>query len=329
VLALTALTLANTARSQVQDDVFSVAWSPDGTLIAISGGEIGCDDSNTAGFAIRIFDSTTHELVKTLLGQTCTSTGVDWSPDGSQLVSFNSVQSVAYIWDVASEVLLRTVPLNTQGMSSVVWSPRGDLIASGTPGNFIVLWDPDSGQRMDDSLGGTSVDWSPDGSQVATGSVYDNLVVVYDVSTSQEVMILEGATRLTYSVDWSRSGDRIGAASVDNFARVWNASSGQLLLSVAVPELSDVRLSPDGQKLATTSLNGIIQIWDINTGYQVDSFIISAPIYAVGWSPENTELAYFDKISNTLQIVVPSLDPPTLTPTELAPIQGRQLLPKM
>jgi WD40 repeat protein len=93
--------------------------------------------------------------------------------------------------------------------------------------------------------------------------------------------------------------------------------------------LTDARLSPDGQKLATTSLDGIIQIWDINTGYQVDSFIISAPIYAVGWSPENTELAYFDKISNTLQIVVPSLDPPTLTPTELAPIQGRQLLPKM
>jgi WD40 repeat protein len=237
------------------------------------------------------------------------------------LVSFNSVQSVAYIWDVPSEVLLRTVPLNTQGMSSVVWSPRGDLIASGTPGNFIVLWDPDSGQRMDDSLGGTSVDWSPDGSQVATGSVYDNLVVVYDVSTSQEVMILEGATRLTYSVDWSRSGDRIGAASVDNFARVWNASSGQLLLSVAVPELSDVRLSPDGQKLATTSLDGIIQIWDVNTGYQVDSFISSAPAYTVGWSPDNTELAYFDKISNTLQVVTPSLAPPTPTPTKLAPIQ--------
>lgn len=315
VLALSTLVQVNIARSQIQDDVFSVAWSPDGSMIAISGGEIGCDDSNTAGFAIRIYNATTNEILKNLLGQTCTSTGLDWSPDGSQLVSFNSVQSVAYIWDVSTETLLRTVPLNTQGMSSVVWSPSGDLIASGTPGNSIILWDPDSGQIMGSSVGGTSVDWNPDGTRLVTGSTYDNLIIIQDVATRQELMTLTGATAFTYNVDWSPSGNRIVAAGSDNIARVWDASSGQLLLSLTVPNLTDARWSPDGQKLATTSLDGIIQVWDITTGYQLDSLTSSAAVYTVAWSPDGQKLAYFDKINNTLQVVTPSLDLPTPTPT--------------
>lgn len=315
MLALTTLVQVHTVRSQMQDDVFGVAWSPDGTMIAISGGAIGCDDSSITGFAIRIHDATTNEILKNLLGQTCTSTGLDWSPDGSQLVSFNSVQSVAYIWDVATEALLTTVSLNTQGMSSVVWSPSGELIASGTPGNSIILWDPVSGQIMGSSVGGTSVDWNPDGSQLVTGSMYDNLIMIQDVATRQELMILADATGFTYNVDWSPDGNRIAAAGSDNIARVWDTSSGQLLLSLTVLNLTDARWSPDGQKLATTSLDGIIQIWDITTGYRLDSITSSATVYTVAWSPDGQKLAYFDKINNALQVVTPSLALPTPTPT--------------
>lgn len=303
----TTLIQVNTVRSQTEDDVFAVVWSPDGTMIAISGGEIGCDDSNIAGFAIRIYDATTNEVLKNLIGQTCTSTGLDWSPDGSHLVSFNSVQSVAYIWDVSTETLLKTVPLNTQGMSSVVWSPAGDLIASGTPGNSIILWDPISGQIMGSSVGGTSVDWNSDGTRLVTGSTYDDLIIIQDVATRQELMTLVGDNAFTHNVDWSPSGNWIVATGSDNIARVWDSRSGQLLLSLNVPNLTDARWSPDGQRLATTNLDGTIQVWDIATGYQLDSLNSSTVVFTVAWSPDGQKLAYFDKFNNSLQIVTPSL----------------------
>jgi WD40 repeat protein len=94
---------SGTAYIPTQDQVHSVVWSPDGSMIAISGGIAGCDDVDTSQFAIRIFNASTEEIFKNLDGMTCTSTFLDWSPDRQKLASLNSAQAVVYIWDISAE----------------------------------------------------------------------------------------------------------------------------------------------------------------------------------------------------------------------------------
>ncbi|MFN8373258.1 MAG: hypothetical protein U0694_10345 [Anaerolineae bacterium] len=135
-----------------------VAWSPDGTMIAVSSGIFGCDQVNLNNFSIRIFDATTFVEIKQLIGHTCTVSGFDWSPDSQQIVSYNVRQAEAYIWDVASETLLRTIPMNTQDEFSCM-EFLGDLIASSFPDNGVYLWIQMMAKTI--PLGGTAIDWRP------------------------------------------------------------------------------------------------------------------------------------------------------------------------
>lgn len=276
------------------DYVGSVEWSPDGKWIAISGGEIGCDQTDTRGFAVRIFSAATGQTAKRLMGMTCTSVGLDWSPDGSKLVSFNSAQSVAYIWDVASEKLLLTKPLNVMGMSSVEWSPKGDLIASGTPGNSILLWDSVTGEIVS-SIPGTTADWGPDGSKLATGTIYGSSVDIRDAQTGEVLTIFTGATDVIYSVRWSLDGSKILAVSADNKVLVWEVSTQKLILTLPVAKLSNAQWSPDAQQIATASLDGVIRVWDTHTGKLLATFSGTEALLTVGWSPDGSQLAFAER----------------------------------
>lgn len=289
--------------AQIQDEVYSVSWSPDGTMIAISGGVAGCDTTNPNQFAIRIFSAETGQVIKNLIGMTCTSSQVDWSPDGTKLVSFNSAQAVAYIWDATTGDVLRTVPFETQSMLSTVWSPSGHLIASTFPSDGAIVWGANTGEIVTTFRGGTVVDWSPDSNKLVTGSSYNNQVQIYAATTGTELLTLHGTNGETSSVSWSLDGNRIASIASDSKLRVWDASSGQLLLSFDVPnDVVGVEWSPDSSKLATGSIDGIVRVWDANTGTQLSSFTNPDRIYTVSWSPDGSKLAFGDK-DGTLKIV--------------------------
>ena len=74
-----------------------------------------------------------------------------------------------------------------------------------------------------------------------------------------------------YHAAFSPDGRRSVTASADHTARVWDTSTGQLLLPPLKHE-DDVRkaaFSPDGRRIVTYSHEGMMRIWDAATGQQV------------------------------------------------------------
>ncbi|MBN8591191.1 MAG: hypothetical protein J0M33_05510 [Anaerolineae bacterium] len=286
------------SSAQTQDEIFSVVWSSDGSMIAISGGVVGCDDTDPNRFPIRIFSATTGLITKLLYGMTCTSTGLDLSPDGQKLVSFNFAQSTAYIWNVVNGNLLLTVPFESQGMLSVDWSPNSNRIASAFPGDFIVIWDSDTGQVIEPILRGSISAWSPDSSRIAIGNSNSDAVSIVDVDTGNILLSLIGATDATNSIDWSQDGSHVAVGSADNKVRIWNVGSGQLTSTFNVSNIvADVNWSPNGQAIAvagfdsSTSL-GIVSVLDVASGSQLSSFTQSERLLSVAWSPDGAKLAF-------------------------------------
>ena len=67
---------------------------------------------------------------------------------------------------------------------------------------------------------------------------------------------------------FSPDGQRIVTASVDHTARVWSATNGQLLATLAghTSGVGQAAFSPDGQRIVTASWDSTARVWNASTG---------------------------------------------------------------
>lgn len=98
--------------------VSSVAWSPDGMMIAVGKGTDSCE-SDPNLYTIQILDAVTQEVIRSLSGSTCAITSIDWSPDGTKLAASSLDGIGTRVWDVLSSQLLMVKQPGGQGIASV------------------------------------------------------------------------------------------------------------------------------------------------------------------------------------------------------------------
>ncbi len=109
---------------------------------------------------------------------------------------------------------------------SVVYSPNGQQIASGSSDNKVQLWDAQTGQLSHTLAGHTdgvlSVVYSPSGQQIASGSV-DNTVRLWDAQNGQCLAVMRGFVGTVNSIAWKKtiSGAYLVTGCEDKSVRVW------------------------------------------------------------------------------------------------------------
>ena len=313
-------------QGQVLGEVESLAYSPDGSKIAIASGPFTCDDPDNPApdaYAVSVLDVTTGQIEKRFRGSTCALVDVAWSPDGTKIATSSFNGHEAFIWDVASETLLATSNIHAEVGIEVVWSPDSTRIASTfSGGKYAVVWDASTGEILF-KLGEhadftTSVSWSPDGNRMATSSL-DNTAIIWNTATQQSILTLSYTDQL-YWASWSPDGTKISTASRDGNVQVWDSTSGRLLTLFQGHTNSVERVvwNPDGTEIASGSLDGTIRVWEIRTGQEVS--IIQGklgPIVDVAWSPDGSKLAYIGRDSGNQSVPVEIVLAPTSDQTLL------------
>lgn len=161
------------------NSVRSVAYSPDGNRIFTrSFGKLEIWDASS-GQIINTISEVDQYGVRSLTG--CEAE-VAYSPDGKDIVTYSSVTDSPVrdnfkIRDAASDNLLCILigGYDTLRVMSLVYSPDGNYIASGSLGGIINIWDATSGNlipvttlTVDHSI--NSIVYSPDGKHIAVGS---------------------------------------------------------------------------------------------------------------------------------------------------------------
>ncbi|KAJ5776870.1 NACHT nucleoside triphosphatase [Penicillium odoratum] len=168
---------------------------------------------------------------------------------------------------------------------SVVWSPNGSRLASGSSDKTVRIWDLATGQTVFTIEGHTddvcSVAWSADGSRLASGS-YDHTVKIWDLSTYQSVLILQ--TDLVSYLQFDKFNinclhTSLGSFDIGSLGSVTSNPHG----SISSPEQYGYGLSSDSSWI---TFNGVNLLWlpaEYRPGY-FHKFAISATNLAIGCS---------------------------------------------
>jgi WD40 repeat protein len=193
------------------------------------------------------------------------------------------------------DALMAHAPLRLKDFTSLLFSPDGQTLASGSLGNNIRLWNTESGQLANVLRGHTervtSIAFSPDTKMIASGS-FDNTVRLWDVPSGKLVHTLK--TESTYYVAFSYDGLTIASSGYNGDVRLWNTASGQALRVLKGPGgIGDpvLAFSPNGKIVAET-VDRTLKAWDAASGRELYTVVGNATaITALSFSADGNTIA--------------------------------------
>ena len=240
---------------------YSVAFSPDGTMLAL-----GAYDARIILWDLAAGTATaSYEHRGTVYS-------VAFSPDGAKLVSGN-IEGRVFLWDVATGTH-ETLEGHTDEVHSVTFSPDGKTLASGSYDHTVRLWDAGTGTHIATLEGHTSwvfsVAFSPDGETLASSS-WDGTVRLWDLATRTSSATLEGHTGRVRSVAFSPDGTTLASVADGGTVRLWEVATGNAYIFAKGHKgwMNSVAFSPDGTTIASGYDNRTVELWDVETAASI------------------------------------------------------------
>ena len=313
------------------DYVTDCAWSPDGTRLAVAGGE-GKVGLVSAGDSFAL-----QQIGEHLLG----TLAVAWQPRAKRFATSGQDAYVA-LWDAEAGTQLKRWKPGVAATQSLAWSPGGELLASAA-GKVVSLWSgggdkvhafapaastavaltfdkpgTDIGvalngeiavHRVEKSRYETrrykwpaaclTVNFSGNGRFLASGMA-DGTLHFWNRSTGKDSQMrgYEGKVQL---VGWS-DNSRYLASSAGNDVVLWDFSgrgpenTRPIVLSGHTDRIDSFHWQPGGEHFITGGRDWRISLWRPAKARQpVDVQMVDGEISAVRWSPDGKRVAIGEK----------------------------------
>src|SRR5262249_57132095 len=261
-------------RGPDEQSVDSLAFSPDGTVLAVGGQSTSSD----TGY---LWNVGTAGLTGTLTAPTGFGgvVSVAFSPDGTTLAAADGAGQT-YLWNVATgrRLAIPTAPGRGIAGVSVAFSPDGATLATASGVNQAYLWNVATGRLVATltAPGASSLalaTFSPDGTMLAAG---DNTgrTYLWNVATGRLIATMTDPGRIAgdfteWSLAFRPDGATLAVGAGGGRVYLWDVATGQRIAALTDPgahplaDMDSVAFSPDGTTLLSANGDGRSYVWKV------------------------------------------------------------------
>ncbi len=240
-----------------------LAYSPSGRHLAV----LSRASDRTV---VTIWDLANLKLTNSLHSQSGMDMCVAFSPDGQYVASSGMAsEGMAFdvrVWEVGTGKRLSVVPQHTWPIFGVVFSPNGRYLASCSSDSTVRISDWANNQSLhvlEPRHAGrvASVAYSRDGKQLASAS-WDRTIKVWDSATWKLLDEVSDPTGGVLCVAYGQNR-RLAWGSTDSTLKVWDGQGTEThILRGHTSWIQAVAISPDGNWIASASLDGTVKVWN-------------------------------------------------------------------
>jgi WD40 repeat protein len=249
-----------------QNWIWKVVISPDGRTIA----------SASYDLTIRLWDVATGDCGRVLTGHQSCVIAADFSPDGRSIAT-GSDDGTIKLWDLESGKCQQTWAKHTRRVWSVAFHPDGEFLASAGDDYTIRLWRTKTGMCT----------------QLWQG--YSNNIMGVAISPAGRFALPTSAL-CAHAND--KSGTLLATAHEAQTIELWRLDDENKsripfrTLSGHTNRLLGIAFHPDNIRLASSSCDRTIKLWDTNTGHCINTLHgHQSWVWSIAFSPDGNLLA--------------------------------------
>ena len=216
--------------------VLSLAFSPDGNLLATGGGE-----PSRSG-ELFVWDLAKREIIKKLPdAHSDTIFDIEFSRDGKRIVT-GAADKFVKIHDITTGQFVKAFEGHTHHVLSVSWKADGSELVSAGADNAVKVWNVSTGEQIRTVPGYqkqvTSIRYmGVSGNTVSCGG--DASVRFITAANGSNFRNFAGSAGYMYAADASRDEKVVVAAGEDGVIRVWNGTNAAVIRVYEPPAPAD------------------------------------------------------------------------------------------
>eukprot|EP00736_Rhodelphis_marinus_P001616 Rmarinus@m.862 len=265
----------DSADSEHEGTVWSVEFSPDGSMLA-SGGRDG---------AIRIWNSYDGRHLMTLLGHKRNVCSLHFSKKGDFMVS-GSWDTTLCVWDMRQAVIVGTLKGHTKNVWAGQFNPSDTLIASGSEDRTIRIWDAIGMREVRVLVGHTgwirSLAWNEEGTRIVSCSS-DRQVMLWDTESWQLLHRIQELRHIATAVVFRPGTKEIFVATADMKVMVFSSHTCDYIGTLAGHKsgVNSLAATSDGAFIASGAADKCLRLWSAASGQCVGEFVCDHSINSV------------------------------------------------
>jgi WD40 repeat protein len=265
------------------------AVSPDRSRLAIFW------HRDKAPYPIDLYSTSAGKAVTRCLGHTEVVYCLDFSPDGSRLLSA-SEDGTARVWDARTGAIVLVLRGHERKVHRAMFSADGTRIVTASADGTVRQWDARTGKEVSPPFEGHAGEvycavYSPDGEWIASGG-RDRTVRLWRASRSQAATVLLGHSAPVWNLAFTHDGRHLVTQSEDLVCRLWETSPqvGLPVLRGHGSYVYPVAVSPDRQWIASGSWDKEVRLWDASTGEACARLSHPDVVRTLAFSPDSERL---------------------------------------
>ncbi|HZO34335.1 MAG TPA: WD40 repeat domain-containing protein, partial [Gaiellaceae bacterium] len=235
--------------------------------------------------------------------------GIAFGAGGTVLATTADDGSVD-VWDVPTRTLRETFAGHAAAAVGPVFGAGGSTLYTGSYDGSVIAWDVRGERRLGrpfrfapspapgegphrPAQAATAVAVDPSGTLFAT-SPRPGRVTLWRAASQAVVGTLRGPFGSADSFAWSHDGRELAAVGGSQTGVVWNVATRTIVRTVGrlgPMGAAGVMFSPDGRRLATAGIDGMLRIFDLRTGRSIGTTRVRGSLQDLDFAPDGRLLA--------------------------------------